>query len=63
MASSMWKVNISFGLVNIPVRLYTAIDTKKHISFNQLDSTQNSVQEMVSSGRKGSTLFRNKKRI
>jgi DNA end-binding protein Ku len=38
MAASMWKGNISFGLVNIPVKLYTAIDTSKDISFNQLDS-------------------------
>lgn len=34
----MWKGTISFGLVNIPVKLYTAIDTSKNISFNQLDS-------------------------
>lgn len=38
MAASMWKGNISFGLVNIPVKLYTAIDTSKDISFNHLDS-------------------------
>lgn len=44
MASSMWKGNISFGLVNIPVRLYTAIDTTKHISFNQLDSNGHRIQ-------------------
>jgi DNA end-binding protein Ku len=44
MAASMWKGNISFGLVNIPVKLYTAIDTSKHISFNQLDSKGHRIQ-------------------
>jgi DNA end-binding protein Ku len=44
MASSMWKGNISFGLVNIPVKLYTAIDTSKDISFNQLDSKGHRIQ-------------------
>ncbi|HZD35124.1 MAG TPA: Ku protein [Nitrososphaeraceae archaeon] len=40
----MWKGNISFGLVNIPVRLYTAVDTTKQISFNQLDSNGHRIQ-------------------
>jgi DNA end-binding protein Ku len=40
----MWKGNISFGLVNIPVKLYTAIDTSKDISFNQLDSKGHRIQ-------------------
>jgi DNA end-binding protein Ku len=44
MAASMWKGNISFGLVNIPVKLYTAIDTSKDISFNQLDSSGHRIQ-------------------
>jgi DNA end-binding protein Ku len=44
MAPSMWKGNISFGLVNIPVKLYTAIDTSKDISFNQLDSKGHRIQ-------------------
>jgi DNA end-binding protein Ku len=44
MAASMWKGNISFGLVNIPVKLYTAIDTSKDISFNQLDSKGHRIQ-------------------
>src|ERR671918_55238 len=44
MASSMWKGNISFGLVNIPVKLYTAIDRSKDISFNQLDSKGHKIQ-------------------
>jgi DNA end-binding protein Ku len=40
----MWKGSISFGLVNIPVRLYTAIDTSKDFSFNQLDSKGHRIQ-------------------
>jgi DNA end-binding protein Ku len=44
MVASMWKGNISFGLVNIPVKLYTAIDTSKDISFNQLDSNGHRIQ-------------------
>jgi len=44
MTSSMWKGSISFGLVNIPVKLYTAIDTSKDISFNQLDSKGHRIQ-------------------
>ncbi len=40
----MWKGNISFGLVNIPVKLYTAIDASKDISFNQLDSKGHRIQ-------------------
>jgi DNA end-binding protein Ku len=44
MAASMWKGNISFGLVNIPVKLYTATDASKDISFNQLDSKGHRIQ-------------------
>ncbi|MGH9966200.1 MAG: Ku protein [Nitrososphaeraceae archaeon] len=40
----MWKGSISFGLVNIPVKLYTAIDTSKDFSFNQLDSKGHRIQ-------------------
>lgn len=40
----MWKGSISFGLVNIPVKLYTAIDTSKHFSFNQLDGKGHRIQ-------------------
>ncbi|MFL6321200.1 MAG: Ku protein [Nitrososphaeraceae archaeon] len=36
-ARSMWKGSISFGLVNIPVKLYTTSDSSKDFSFNQLD--------------------------
>ena len=40
----MWKGTISFGLVNIPVKLYNAIDTSQKISFNQLDSKVHRIQ-------------------
>jgi DNA end-binding protein Ku len=36
--STVWSGSISFGLVNIPIRLYTATDTSKDFSFNQLDA-------------------------
>ncbi len=38
MISTVWSGNISFGLVNIPVKLYTSTDTSKDFSFNQLDA-------------------------
>ncbi|MGE5661696.1 MAG: Ku protein [Ignavibacteriales bacterium] len=37
MVSTIWTGSISFGLVNVPVRLYTTTDTSKDFSFNQLD--------------------------
>lgn len=40
----MWKGTISFGLVNIPIKLYNAIDTSQKISFNQLDSKGHRMQ-------------------
>ena len=33
---AMWNGHIRFSLVTIPVRLYSAIDTKETVSFNQL---------------------------
>lgn len=33
----MWSGSISFGLVNIPIKLYTAV-SRKNVRFNQLDS-------------------------
>jgi len=36
-ARSIWKGSISFGLVNIPIKLYSATEDKV-FSFNQLDS-------------------------
>ena len=32
---AMWKGSISFGLVNIPVRMYSAVEDKD-VRFNQL---------------------------
>lgn len=37
MARAVWSGSISFGLVNIPVKLYPAI-SRKTVQFNQLDS-------------------------
>jgi DNA end-binding protein Ku len=37
LASTIWTGSISFGLVNVPVRLYTTTDASKDFSFNQLD--------------------------
>ncbi len=41
MASSVWKGHISFGLVTIPVRLFSAARGER-VSFNQLHKTCNS---------------------
>jgi len=37
LVSTIWTGSISFGLVNVSVKLYTTIDTSKDFSFNQLD--------------------------
>jgi DNA end-binding protein Ku len=39
---AIWKGHIRFSLVTIPVRIYTAIDTAKSISFNQINKETNS---------------------
>lgn len=36
MARSMWKGIITFGMVSIPVKLYTATESGREIAFNQL---------------------------
>jgi len=36
MARAIWSGSISFGLVNIPIKLYTAV-SRKNVSFNQID--------------------------
>ncbi|HEX2382838.1 MAG TPA: Ku protein [Acidimicrobiales bacterium] len=36
MARAIWSGSISFGLVNIPVKLYNAV-SRKSVSFNQID--------------------------
>ena len=41
MARAIWSGAISFGLVNIPVKLYSAV-SKKTVRFHQLDSKDNS---------------------
>jgi DNA end-binding protein Ku len=40
MARSIWSGAISFGLVNIPVKLYSAV-SRKTVRFHQLDSADN----------------------
>jgi DNA end-binding protein Ku len=37
MARAIWSGSISFGLVNIPVKLYTAV-SRKNVAFHQIDS-------------------------
>ena len=37
MPRAIWSGSISFGLVNIPIKLYAAV-SRKNVSFNQLDS-------------------------
>ena len=37
MARAIWSGSISFGLVNIPVKLYNAV-SRKNVSFNQIDA-------------------------
>jgi DNA end-binding protein Ku len=44
-ARSLWKGSISFGLVNIPVKLYASADTSRDFSFNQLDSKGHRIQQ------------------
>jgi len=41
MARSIWRGAISFGLVNVPVKLYSAV-SKKTVRFNQLHERDNS---------------------
>lgn len=47
MATSVWKGHLTFGLVSIPVRLFTAARSET-ISFNQLHKTDNSrIKQMI----------------
>ena len=41
MPRTLWKGSLSFGLVTIPIRLFTAID-EKNVSFNQLRESDHS---------------------
>src|SRR3982750_140250 len=41
MPRSIWKGAISFGLVNIPVELHTAVRSESRISFRQLHKKDN----------------------
>ena len=45
MARSMWSGAISFGLVNVPIKLYSAV-SKKTVRFHQLNgATGNRIQQ------------------
>jgi DNA end-binding protein Ku len=46
MASTVWKGHLTFGLVSLPVKLYTAARAET-ISFNQLHKTDNSRVKQV----------------
>ena len=41
MPRAIWTGTISFGLVNVPVRMYAAV-SRKTVRFNQLDSRSGS---------------------
>jgi DNA end-binding protein Ku len=41
MPRAIWSGSISFGLVNIPIKLYNAV-SKKSVAFNQIDARTNS---------------------
>ena len=56
MARSMWKGAIQFGLVTIPVKLYTATESDYAIRFNMLHETRpvaDPDEGLVSRGREG----------
>jgi len=38
---SIWKGNIRFSLVNIPIQIFSAVNTKSNISFKQLHGKDN----------------------
>lgn len=41
---SIWTGSISFGLVNIPIKLFTVSDNNREYSFNQLDEKGHRIQ-------------------
>jgi DNA end-binding protein Ku len=41
---SIWNGSISFGLVNIPIKLFTVSDSSNEYSFNQLDEKGHKIQ-------------------
>jgi DNA end-binding protein Ku len=41
---SVWNGSISFGLVNIPIKLFTVSDSSNEYSFNQLDEKGHKIQ-------------------
>ena len=49
MARAIWSGSISFGLVNVPVKVYTAV-RQKDIHFTQLDEKGDRILRTVSTG-------------
>jgi DNA end-binding protein Ku len=43
-AKSIWKGNISFGLVNIPVQVYSAVQREEYTSFDQLCKKEHKIK-------------------
>ena len=46
MASTVWKGHLTFGLVSLPVKLYSAARSES-VSFNQLHSDPRAVREVA----------------
>ena len=57
-ARAIWKVSISFGLVNIPIQVFSATQREDYTSFNQAvrKRSQNKIQKMVYCRRKRSLM-------
>jgi DNA end-binding protein Ku len=43
-ARTIWKGSISFGLVNIPIKVFTATENDEFSSFNQLCEKEHRIQ-------------------
>ena len=50
MPRAIWSGSISFGLVNIPIKLYNAV-SKKSVAFNQIDARTNMVLRVYAANR------------
>jgi non-homologous end joining protein Ku len=45
-ARAIWKGSISFGLVNIPIQVFSATQKEEYTSFNQLCDKGNRQQQL-----------------
>ena len=43
-ARSIWKGNISFGLVNIPVQVFSAVQREDYTTFDQLCKKEHKIK-------------------